>query len=284
MSLFTKADLENSSLAKRASVFTNALDGDLPFVFVMYCLELLKEIKRHMVIPSHAYMYARIKHGAPKTTCPGEWNKYLSQYEREVELDTAKNMNELIYDLATGILRANPLLKSAGLPKEIHTQICGIDKSSYGYERNISHDSIELALRHMDLTEPDKRSRGHVFTLEEITDIFSGFLQLCVRPVKDEKDLLARTTPSATWQFATGLAIIYRLMSKNTDPYWYVYECLRPVACESMLHLIPVRTPEAALFYKPEYQFNSRSIEVPVVIDGLVDRYLALWNYYFGPR
>lgn len=250
------------------------------FVYVMYALEILKNVRVDHVIPAHAYAYARMEHAVPKSSCPGEWNNYVTRHGNDVRYEIAKSCIALIHDLAKTILVfENGSLISAGFPKDIYEQIRKLDKRFVGYQRSPQYEAVELALRHMDITEPDK-TRPDVFTLEEVRTEFSEFLNACIRSVKDDADLMERTTPTALAFFSTGLSILYRMFSKNVEPYWYLYDRMESdslfISAKEWVNTVPVRTFEAALCYSPHQRFVGASIERPVEADGVVDRYLKI--------
>lgn len=272
-----KMDVSN----RRVEDYRAALGGTLcSYIKVMYLLELIRSCNRSFVSPAHAYFYARANYNEPKTNDCDQWNKYLSLYKGEIETVVATQIVNHIAELANAVLSARPNLMSAGLPKDLYDSILKCDKTFNGYKQYPIYESIELSLRHMDITESDKTVREHLFTLCEVTEMFSSVLAECIRPVSDHDDLLNRTTMNALQYTTTVLSIIFRIFSKSRNQYWYDWEVTygdtthRKSSAFSWVNTVPVRTPEAVLGLTGSEVFSSKSIEAPVEINGVVDRYL----------
>lgn len=266
----------------RINAYKQAIHGNdnHAFVFAMYSLELLRLIQCNLVTPAHAYTYAVLAHNVEKTNDKDMWNKYLNQYKTEIELNTATHVVQMIADLACGILTALPRINSAGLPINLYNQIKSCDKKFVGFVKNPNFESLELSLKHLDITETDKSEREHRFTLLEIREMFKEFLNECIRPIRNKQDLLERTSKTALWYFTTVLAIIYRIFSKQSIQYWYQWEQLfLQHNCRSeystFVSMVPARTPEAVICWTGKENFSQKSIDVPLEINGVVDRYLT---------
>lgn len=266
----------------RLHSYEAALRGNLSdYIRVMYLLELIRAGKRAFVSPAHAYVYARVQYNEPQTRDHDVWNKYLNKYGAEIETTVATQMLNHIAELATAILNTQINQRSAGLPKDLYDSLLKCDKTFAGYKNNPIYESIELSLRHMDITESDKKAREHIFTIAEIAEMFSSCLTEFIRPVTSHEDLMERTTSNALLYTTTILSIIYRIFSKSRNQYWYDWEVkYKSDTCsckdaKSWINTVPVRTPEAVLGLTGREIFSCKSIEIPVEIDGPVDRYLT---------
>ena len=266
---------------RRIEDYRSALSGTkCSYIRVMYLLELIRSCNRSFVSPAHAYFYARVNYNEPKTNDCDRWNKYLSLYKSEIETTVATQIVNHIAEIANAILTARPNLKSAGLPKDLYDSLLKCDKTFSGYKQYPVYESIELSLRHMDITESDKTAREHIFTLAEITEMFSSILTECIRPVSGHDDLMNRTSVNALLYTTTVLSIICRIFSKSRNQYWYDWEVMYGAdtpakeRVSSWVNTVPVRTPEAVVGLTGSEVFLSKSIEAPVEINGVVDRYL----------
>ena len=267
----------------RMQSYASALRGNnSDYIRVMYLLEILRSCKRMFVSPAHAYVYARTQYNEPKTNDCDVWNKYLNKYGAEIETTVATQILNHIAELSMAILNTQITQKSAGLPKDLYDSLLKCDKTFVGYKHYPIYETIELSLRHMDITESDKTAREHIFTITEIAEMFFSCLTEFTRPVADHKDLMERTTPNALWYTTTILSIIYRIFSKSRNQYWYDWEVKyksKEYGCNdsvrARVNTVPVRTPEAVLGLTGREIFSCKSIEIPVEIDGPVDRYLT---------
>lgn len=257
-------------------------EGEFDFLFPIYSIELLRQINRGVVTPIHAYAHARMYHNALQSDCADAWNKYLQLYRFEIESMTAAQIVSMIYDLGMAILTCPPQVTSAGLPIDLYNLVKRCDKKFVGFVKYPTYETLELSLKHMDITETDKSTREHVFTMSEIQEMFGEFLAECVRPVRDDKDLMDRTAKTAISYYTVGLAIIYRLFFKGSDQYWYLWDLVyknrykRREDMGQFVSTVPLRTPEFVIGLTGRERFSRKSLEAPVEIHGIVDRYLYL--------
>ncbi len=265
---------------QRWEKYNRALDGNTyAYVSVMYLLELLKACQCSLVSPAHAYFYARAQYNEPKTIDRDIWNKYLSQYRNEIETSVATHVIDHIAELSCAILGHRVTHRSIGLPKDIYDTILKCDKTFYGYVQSPVLESLELSLRHMDITEVDKAVREHIFTMDEVIEMFSSCLNEFVRPVLNADDLRNRTSPNALQYTTRILSIIYRLFSQCECSYIIKWDRLYgegslDASRENWVQTVPVRTPEAVVCLTGNELFSGKSIEAPVEIFDVVDRYL----------
>lgn len=283
LKLLTERDQKDINTYRDSILCTNTY----AFLHAIYTILLLKEVNPSMVIPAHGYMYARLNKNVNKTEDKMLWSKYADLYKKEIETDIRMNCQRHITNLTLGILNTIGMTQqtSAGLPKDLYDSILKIDKKFYGYKQSPAFESILLSLRHMDVTEPDKEAREYMFTPHEICEMFNDILHECMRPIRDDKDLYDRTQINSIQYVTSILEIIYRIFSSNTTPYWYEWEQrhISPTGntheynnIRKWINMVPVRTPEGILGLVGVERFTSKSIETPVEINGIVDRYLSL--------